>query len=1399
MKNYLFYPFRAIIFTLGIYGILGNANAQVQVNNFSGSPLVQLPLWNVSSKDISYPIVLSYQSKGIKVGSGSGRVGMGWGISSGGSISRLVKGLPDDVNTTLRKGWLHGTSANSVQGFTPVADQDYSDSSDEAADYAALTTYAGFDSTTTMLDTEPDIFYINVPGISGKFVFDGQGNAQVMPYQDLSIEKAVDATSRILSFKITNTKGVTYNFTLATTTGIDTSSPDVSKIMFGKSDYYYYHDGVNFNSNWYLTSITSLQGGNVTFGYGKPAYYTGPSYYHTFSWSPNYRDSVSGWFYSPSSNNSKEYTFYYKDYTEEQPYSLASINAEGIEVEFMDGLIEVPILYNNYSGDWRLPPVDLRRPLLNMVNIYEKTVSERWLTKKFIFEYKYFSSPQVDPISQQANSVYPFLLSVRESTLWKDQPPYRFEYFNLDYNTSEVFLPSRNAHQTQDYFGYYNAGLIKSSRLPKIYIYPDEPDANRYRHLPIPNYIGPVFVLNGRNVTEDIRALHSGVLSKITYPSGGSSSITYEPNTYYDPQTQNDEYGGGLRVKEVRVHDGMSYGNDIIRKYSYQFNGQSTGKLQHYPRYAFTLGLFINPDDSTHKFYHELAGDDDFMKAKKLTIRTGNDQARNLFSGNSGVGYTQVTVSQDGAGSTQLEYLLPASYGELTNGDWSVGSTRLARPSLPLVSYYGLAPMMNNFGYPFAPQTNISYKKGLLKKSSIYNEDNILMSESENIYTYLPAYQSVQGIKIDKIKAMGQIGGFDAETEMFIYSPYTLRAMTRTLLASTTNTVYAPDNLNLSQESISVNSYATGTPYLKSNTRTVSDGTIYKSYIKYNHEYAFDSSSTDPFVQTLGRMSLDTIWGLPIESYQTVKAPGDSEKVTGARLQLYSYASGNKLFASGTQSLRINAPLTDFDTSGVNQTTWAFNQDNRYQQATSVEETDRYGNIATTKAYTKQQGTVLYGYGGLIPLMQIQGASYSSVAFSNFENNVNVTVNFEDFDFTFVDSAWSASPFTTGRLNGQSLIFKTGANFKLTRDGLVRDDNHSLYKFSCWISTSTAATLTITADDGTTQETANLNITSDTNWTYYDIDLDLSSLGTSFKVEITTSAEVNIDDMVLVPDAAIISYTTLGNGLLKLGQTDGQGRTTTFEYDDTDRLKIVRDYQGNIVQRKTYTLPETTGRPVIDFNGRIYTNEDHIFTALTRNVQGSTFYWDLVPASTEPVNDPSTHDFTTPTATMVDDNQVSLTIPTSNKYVIFLKVTDGNGDLFTKLVIESYEVVTAPLELSVCVEGPLEIDYCGIEHGYSYQCPGKGLPGGTTFFVEYSGGVGTRTIEWYTTTIDPSGGLYNHVLVSSTDKYFVAEIDYPIVDTWVICIVKDSETPPNQVNNIRMMDVFHSDPFCAIE
>jgi hypothetical protein len=69
---------------------------EIPVSLYTGVPNISVPIYTIQQSGISIPISLNYHARGIKVEEIASRVGLGWALSYGGSISRQTRGKVDE-------------------------------------------------------------------------------------------------------------------------------------------------------------------------------------------------------------------------------------------------------------------------------------------------------------------------------------------------------------------------------------------------------------------------------------------------------------------------------------------------------------------------------------------------------------------------------------------------------------------------------------------------------------------------------------------------------------------------------------------------------------------------------------------------------------------------------------------------------------------------------------------------------------------------------------------------------------------------------------------------------------------------------------------------------------------------------------------------------------------------------------------------------------------------------------------------------------------------------------------------------------------------------------------------------------------------------------------------------
>jgi len=203
------------------------------VSQASGIPQISLPLGSIGGKELSIPISLNYHAGGARVEEVASWVGLGWTLSGTGVITRVVKGLPDEV------------SDGNLVGYNYMK-QKMSDHKNHVYDSNTDRAYMKW-CADGLYDTEPDQYLFNFQGKSGKIIFDADGNPAISPYQNLKIVKTTEG------FTITDESGIKYSF----------EAKEYTETLDACETY----PPPAFVSSWYLSGILMPSGETAGFGY----------------------------------------------------------------------------------------------------------------------------------------------------------------------------------------------------------------------------------------------------------------------------------------------------------------------------------------------------------------------------------------------------------------------------------------------------------------------------------------------------------------------------------------------------------------------------------------------------------------------------------------------------------------------------------------------------------------------------------------------------------------------------------------------------------------------------------------------------------------------------------------------------------------------------------------------------------------------------------------------------------------------------------------------------------------------------------------------------------------------------------------------------------------------------
>jgi len=401
---------------LGKYG-------DIPVSLYTGIPNISIPLFEIKEGDITVPISLSYHAGGIKVGEIASWAGLGWSLNAGGTVTRTVQGKADEKGYFVQSGANEGMKKLlELESTGKLADHANTETTNPPAGLTEVKDFFFNDIMGALsMDYEPDRFFFNVGGASGKFIYDYDKNVHIIPHQKIDINANFQPGSfggeeEIEGFTIVTPNGMVHEFNIFERT-------ETTSINFGAEN-----QQIEFNSTWHLTKITSsATDRSVEFFYTTP---TG-----TITQDMNI-------------SSTKEIDQSQPGLVQERGVaSSTTISTKYLERIEWDGgeiILRSSPSRTDLLNAHRLDAIDIYDNLGKLVKTFEMT---------------YSTSSVGDPSDQLNNHL--ILESVREISGPQQLPPYEFSYENINQ------LPRRDSYG-QDLWGFYN-GSNNSSLVPPFF------------------------------------------------------------------------------------------------------------------------------------------------------------------------------------------------------------------------------------------------------------------------------------------------------------------------------------------------------------------------------------------------------------------------------------------------------------------------------------------------------------------------------------------------------------------------------------------------------------------------------------------------------------------------------------------------------------------------------------------------------------------------------------------------------------------------------------------------------------------------------------------------------------------------------------------------------------------
>lgn len=917
-------------YSLGKYG-------DIPVSLYTGVPNISIPIFTMKNRDVSVDVSLSYHGSGNKVDEIASFVGLGWSLNAGGVITRVVRGKPESLTSN---GSLLPQRSD-IQFYDYVQHPSTSDFIYQNKLYAA---------STGQLDNEPDLFYFNFMGRTGKFVFDKNGIPILESKAALDI-KWQYVNTIVQKFVIKDEKGYVYEFTDYE----DTFFPD---------------DGLSRPSAWYLNKVTSPTGSSILFEY----YNASSSNQVTRSYSTSivtvlpYNTSI-----TPPVNVPYEGTGF-------SELRLHKIISESGQIELI------------YKSERRkdYPILQVTNPAssaLEQIKVYNADAN---LLKSFKFNTSYFEANNMEKYDGSSPEIYSYLnyrlrldgLQEYASDMSEPLSPYTFTYLG-DNNplTDDIYTLPYRLSPAQDHWGYYNQSynthMIPGSSVTRSIYFPAW-----FKQLSPPD--GPetitTAITGGANREPNAEALKAGLLSQIRYPTGGYTDFYFEANDFIN-------YIPGARIKKI-------VSNPVIglpTEKSYSYSGYSHYNPMDFYFEAYQVSYFYGDvSPGTHVLQQfgipveQFSGVDN-RKYIKIIV-----QPQAILGHGSDVGYNTVTETESGKGSVtsvfssqdryhdyvDRDYLEEYSVGELNLLDQLFYSEYVDSWYSPGTPYGNVSTRtMSSREWPYPEIYSNSWKRGMLTDRYTRTQGNTLLKEEHFDY-YHQLLQAIPAFKVIRI---------DHADGEYIYSKYyvphtwskpksveTKEYDQNGLNPHTSITTYYYDNLDHMN------------PTRIENTR--SDGKLEVTNITYPLDY----SISETFINN---MNANHLVDYPIEQVSYLVDGSDKKIVSGS---ITKYLEGGKGLKAEEMALEISAPLPSANFKFSNRSVGIipplsissnFTPDQKYKPKIFYKNYDNKSNLSEYAPDKGMPVSYIWGYNFQYPVAEIKNASSNQCFHTSFEES----------------------------------------------------------------------------------------------------------------------------------------------------------------------------------------------------------------------------------------------------------------------------------------------------------------------------------------------------------------------------------------------------------------------------
>lgn len=588
----------------------------IPVSHYTGKANIAIPLCDWKIKGVRMPVQLSYDATGILMNTLPGRTGHNWSLQAGGVITRTINAQADEyvppVISTNQKPFYCYFKAHS---FLKTA-MSQPDSIKAVRDSVELT------ATTSQSDYSPDIFHFSFMGKNGRFFLGDDGLWKVQSDENIEVLFDIDDDANyarpfienfpysslmpqpktIKGFILRDTNGTRYYF------GGNTDAIEYGISATGMSDK---EIGTSwYATSWYLTKVEDRSGNtlfSLSYVRGKFIIQLHNSYIDYYIQN-----------YHKSGNIFTDFTYGDSYSVSNQSFPFSVVCSAPVYLSSIQGSDGKGITFN--STDTKIPMRDLYpTQFTNYYDFYYK-LGQR-VTNYYSLQYYYLQTnePEIRQYQYKPDSCdrvnHPF-----EATCLRRLTGMSFSGFSgikdvdLEYSfnsrmhlTAVTLLAKKNFSYEpgNDTIGRYRLSYYNFDRLPAAY------DTNQTDSWDYYSQSSAILQHGDQKVClpDTVRTKY-GMLTRIVYPTGGSTVMEYEQNRFgicmsLDRQTAEVRNGicGGLRLKSISDYEDDGFQHLLSRRtYNYTSVGSSvsSGQLFSEPRHSWINWTIDYGDANTY-------------------------------------------------------------------------------------------------------------------------------------------------------------------------------------------------------------------------------------------------------------------------------------------------------------------------------------------------------------------------------------------------------------------------------------------------------------------------------------------------------------------------------------------------------------------------------------------------------------------------------------------------------------------------------------------------------------------------------------------------------------------------------------------------------------------------------